>query len=212
VRSGDFLTLILQIRIHHDDASRRYVRLARAYLQVGLSPMLDWRPLTRLARPSSSLLLLRPGVEGAKLDVEVVRCFGVGSILVRRLLATLGGRAARRAAGLSSVAPLSASSSAIGACRLDAGVEERGVDRIGSFPLAGVAGDCIGLARERLPACAGVVDPARVEGGGERADERLNGLRTGMDDWRDSLLSDRGGVSCPFLHGEGVVRVSGLKL
>jgi hypothetical protein len=163
------------------DASRRYARLARAYLQTGLSPMLDWRPLTRLARPSSSLLLFRPGVDGVTLDIEVVRCFGVGSKLLRRLFATLGGRATRRAIGLSSWAPLSASSSAMDACRADAGVEDRGVARMGSLPLAGVAGDCIGLANIRRP-CAGVVEPVRVEGGGERADERLNGLRTGIED------------------------------
>lgn len=161
--------------------------------------MLDWRPLTRLERPSSSLLLLRPGVDGVKLDVEVVRCLGVGSMLLRRLLATLGGRAARRAMGLSSMAPPSVSSSAIDACRADAGVDERGVERMGSLPFAGVAGDCIGLARGRRP-CAGVVEPVRVIGGGDRAEERLNGLRSGIEDMLDALLlKERGEASNPRL-------------
>ena len=126
------------------------MRLAKAYFQAGRSPMLDCRPLTRLARPSTlpSLLLLRPGVEGVRLDDDAVRGLVVGSMLVRRLLMML-----RRAIGLSSMALLSPSSSAMGACRLDAGVEERGVDRMGSLPLLGVAGDCIGLARARLEAC-----------------------------------------------------------
>jgi hypothetical protein len=163
-------------------------------------------------RPSSVPgLLLRPGVDGVTLDVEVVRCLGVGSMLLRRLLLiTLGGRAARRAMGLSSLAVLSPSSSAIAVWRLDAGVDERGVDRMGSLFRAGVAGDCMGLARGRLVCCAGVVDAGRVEGGGERADERLSGLRTGIDKL-DALLTDPG-VSKPLRYGEGVVKVSGLKL
>lgn len=143
--------------------------------------------------------MLRPGVDGAKLEVEGVRCFGVGSMLLRRLLATLGGRAARRAMGLSSIAPLSVSSSTIDACRADAGVEERGVERMGSLPFAGVAGECIGLARGRRP-WAGVVEPVRVEGGGDRADERLRGLRSGIEDMLDALLlKERGDVSVPLL-------------
>lgn len=201
--------------------------------------MLDCRPLTRLARPStlSIRLLLRPGVDGVKLELDAVRCFGVGSILLRRLLKTLGARALRRAIGLSSMAlSPSASSSAMGACRLDAGVDERGVDRIGSLPLAGVDGDCIGLARGRFDCCIGVVEAGRlvccsgvveagrrgawcegvveagrVVGGGDRA-ERLNGLRTGIDEPLDMRLMERGVVSVPLRYGDGVVRVNGLKL
>ncbi|KAH7410512.1 helicase C-terminal domain-containing protein [Phaeosphaeria sp. MPI-PUGE-AT-0046c] len=145
---------------------------------------------------------------------------------------TLGARVLRRAIGLSSMAlSPSASSSAIGACRLEAGVDERGVDRIGSLPLAGVEGDCIGLARGRFDCCMGVVDAGRlvccsgvveagrrgawcegvvdagrIDGGGDRAD-RPNGLRTGIDDPLDMRLSERGEV-----YGDGVVRLSGLKL
>lgn len=75
---------------------------------------------------------------------------------------------------------------------------------MGSFPLPGVEGDCMGLARGRLDCCEGVVDAGRVVGAGDRAVERrlcwegvvdagricgagerverLNGLRTGRLD------------------------------
>lgn len=53
---------------------------------------------------SPILLLLRPGVT---LEEDDVRCFGVGSKLLRRLFAALGGRATRLATGLSSIALLS---------------------------------------------------------------------------------------------------------
>jgi hypothetical protein len=156
-------------------ASRRNVRLARAYFQVGLSPVLDCRPLTRLGvRPSPtllvlpsaslpSLLLVRPGVEAgvgsASLEADGVRCFGKGRRLLRRLFATLGGRDARRAAGLSSLAVLSPSPATVATRRPDAGVpgctcgDETGVERMGSLPLAGVAGECIGLANDRAGRC-----------------------------------------------------------
>lgn len=153
------------------------------------------------------------------LELEAVRCFGVGSMLLRRLLITLGARV-RRAIGLSSIAlsSPSASSSTIGACRLDAGVDERGVDRIGSLFFAGVEGDCIGLANGRFDCdmgvveagrlgvveaglrgawCEGVVEAGRMVGGGDNAD-RLNGLRTGMEDPLDMRLIDRGVVSVPL--------------
>ena len=138
-----------------------------------------------------SLLPLRPGVVAglvsAGIDADAVRDFGVGRRLVRRLFSALGGRVVRRAIGLSSLAVLSPSSSAIVTRRPEAGVpvercaEEPGVDRMGCLPRAGVAGDCIGLANGRLTdCCAGVVDAGRPEGGGDKAEERLKGLRTGM--------------------------------
>jgi hypothetical protein len=58
------------------------------------------------------------------------------------------------------------------------------------------------------------VDAGRVAGGGERA-ERLKGLRTGMFDVLpklDWVLNEEGDLSVPLRYGEGVVRVSGLKL
>lgn len=155
------------------------------------------------------MLLLRPAVDRLALDVEAVRDFGAGSILPRRLLITLEGRAARRVVGLPSF-PSFAPSSALAACLPLADVADRAVVRRGSLPLEGVAGDCIGLARGRLVACAGVVDGARAEGGGERGDERLKGLRAGTLDMLDVLLRD--GDSVPLRYGEGVVKVSGLKL
>jgi hypothetical protein len=139
------------------------VRFARGYLQPGRSPpMLDCRPLTRLAlRSAPILLVLRSGVDGARLEVDVVRAFGDGSMLLRRLVIMLRGRA-RRVTGLSSTTVVSSSSSTIDAERLGPGVEERGVVRIGSLPLAGVAGELIGLARGRREACCeGVVDAGR---------------------------------------------------
>jgi hypothetical protein len=72
---------------------------------------------------------------------------------------TLGGRDARLAAGLSSVEVLPVSSVTAVTRRLDAGVvdltcgEDMAVDRTGSFPFAGVAGDCIGLASDRAGRC-----------------------------------------------------------
>jgi hypothetical protein len=188
-------------------ADSRPLRLIRP------SPARLMRPSpARLMRPSSlPILLPRPGAVGVTFGVEMVRLVGVGSMLLRRLLfMTLGGRVARRAAGLSSFAVLSPSSSAIAAWWLDAGVDERGVDRMGSLFRAGVAGEFIGLANRR--ACGpGVVDIGRIEGGGERAAERLRGLRTGMVDMLDPLLGTPG-VSSPLRYGDGVVRLSGLKL
>ena len=130
------------------------MRFARGYLQPGRSPpILDCRP--------PILLLLRSGVDGVRLEVEVVRVLGDGSMLLRRLSSKLRGRG-RRAAGLSSTAVVSSSSSTIDAERLGPGVEERGVVRMGSFPFAGVVGDS-GLARGRRGACCeGVVDAGRL--------------------------------------------------
>ena len=95
---------------------------------------------------------------------------------------TLGGRDARLAAGLSSVEMLPVSSATVVTRRLDAGVldltcgEEAGVDRMGSLPFAGVAGD----ASERAGrSCDGVVEE-RSDGGGDSAAERLSGLFMGM--------------------------------
>lgn len=56
------------------------------------------------------------------LEADVVRDLGVGSRLLRRLAVTLGGRDARRAAGLSSLAGLLPSSATVETRRLDAGV------------------------------------------------------------------------------------------
>jgi hypothetical protein len=56
-----------------------------------------------------------------------------------------------------------------------------------------------------------VVDAGRIDGEGERV-ERPSGLRTGSEDCVDRRLSDRGDVSMPLRHGEGVVKLSGLKL
>jgi hypothetical protein len=198
--------------------------------------MLDWRPVG--VRPSvlARRLVLRPGVEGMRLELELVRGLGAGTMLVRRLfINTLVGRAARRAMGLSSMAVLSPSSSAMEAWRAEAGVEERGVERMGSLPFAGVVGDFIGLANGRFDCCGvveagrlgvccmgvvdagrrcgwceGVVEAGRMEGDGDRA-ERLKGLRTGSEDWLDKRLIDRGD-SFPLLYGEGVVSDNGLKL
>jgi hypothetical protein len=140
--------------------------LCESYLQPVRSPILDCRPPTRLERPSppASRLLLRSGVDGARLEVEVVRALGDGSMLLRRLFIMLRGRA-RRAAGLSSAAAVSSSSSSstIDAWRLGPGDEERGVERMASLPLAGVEGEFIGLARGRRDACCdGVVDEGRL--------------------------------------------------
>jgi hypothetical protein len=108
--------------------------------------MLDLRPSSTVP----SLLLLRPGeppVKLARLDPLIVRCFGVGSILTRRLFMALAGRACRRAIGLSSAVVISSSVSEINACRTDDGVpvESCGVE-VGVlckvlFPFAGVEGD-----------------------------------------------------------------------
>lgn len=153
----------------------------------------------------------------AVLEDDAVRCFGVGRRLLRRVFIALAGRATRRAIGLSSFAVLSSSSSARTKRRPDAGVpvdscdEEPGVEREATLPRAGVEGDCIGLANGRLAGCcAGVVDAGRLDGGGERAEERLSGLRTGMPDWLETLLNLS--ESRPLRNGEGVVNDMGLKL
>ena len=120
-------------------ASRRNVRFASAYLQVGFSPWLDWRPLMRLSvrdspalldRPSvtlpSRLLVRRPlteaGLVSGSFVADGVRCFGVGRRLLRRLVAALGGRDARRAAGLSSSPGVVLFGSTVDTRRLDADV------------------------------------------------------------------------------------------
>ena len=181
-------------------------------------PREDWRPPTRLARPPSaltstpslllrpslmapspSLLLLRPGeltsITGAKPDPLFVRCFGVGRRLARRLVITLAGRDCRWAMGLSSLEVLSSSSSGITNRRPETGVPtesrdvEPGVERRGAFVRTGVEGDCIGLAKERRLACwAGVVDAGRA-GCGASTVGVLRGLRTGIAEWLDTLLS-----------------------
>ena len=150
-------------------------------------------------------------------EVEEVRCLGVGNRLLRRLAAALGGRDARRAAGLSSLAGLLPLSTTVETRRLDAGVlvleEDRGVDRIGSLPLAGVTGEeFIGLGINRAERCCpGVVDGERLDAVGERAEERLNGLLRGIDERLAEPNRDPSGDSS-FRNGEGVVRVNGLKL
>ena len=58
--------------------------------------------------------------------------------------------------------------------------------------------------------CAGVVDAGRACGAGERPDSGVEGLRIGIEEWLDTLLRDRGGVS--LRYGDGVVVESGLKL
>lgn len=175
----------------------------RVHLQGRLSSKLDMRPLAELPslpqRPSSmlpSLLVLRPGVDMVETFDALARCFGVGSILLRRLVMALAGLEARRAAGLSSVVLSPSSSSTICACREERGVptesdEEPGVVCVTDLFLAGVEGDCIGLASGRRPTgcCAGVVDAGRVLGGGESAEVRLRGLRTGIAEWLETLRS-----------------------
>jgi len=153
-----------------------------------------------------SLLVLRPGV---------VLCFGVGSILLRRLVMALAGLDARRAAGLSSVVlPLSLSSR-ICTRLVEAGVpvesDDEGVICAEDLFLAGVDGDCIGLASGRLePDCGpGMVDPGRT-GGGESAEVRPRGLRTGIAEWLETVRSIFPAASLRW--GEGVVSESGLKL
>lgn len=74
--------------------------------------------------------------------------------------------------------------------------DEPGVVRIGVLPRAGVDGfwivDATGL--RGIVLCAGVVEAGRVVrvGGGESADSLLRGLRTGMADCTDTLLTVRG--------------------
>jgi hypothetical protein len=94
--------------------------------------------------------------------------------------------------------------------RLDAGVlglDEVGVERRGSLPLAGVAGDCIGLASERAGRCCceGVVDE-RPDTDGDNA-ERLRGLFVGSAERLPEPLRDGSGDSEPR---DGGVRVRGL--
>lgn len=118
------------------------MRFTRAYLQTGLTalfcPWLDWRPLIRLsarvspallARPSPtlpSLLVVRPETEAGLVSVgfgaDPGRCLEPKKTLVRRLAEELGGRDARRAAGLSSPPGLVPSCPAVGTRRLDPGV------------------------------------------------------------------------------------------
>lgn len=153
------------------------------------SSRMDLRPLatpTLLWRPSSMLpfrLTLRPGVENGGFD-ELAECFGFGRRLLRRWVMALAGRAARRAAGLSS--PLFMFSSTICTRRVEDAVpveseEEPGVIWAPDLFLAGVEGDCMGLAKgRRRVCCPGVVDPGRMAGGGDRVEPRPRGLRTGM--------------------------------
>jgi hypothetical protein len=164
----------------------RKVRGARPYLQPGLSPALDCLPLIRLdVRPSArllSLLLVRAGeAASTTLEADVVR---VGIRLLRRLAVTLEGREARRAAGLSSVLELTCG-------------DDTGVDRM---DLAGVAGDCIGLASDRA---RGVVDE-RPDVGGDNA-ERLRGLLVGIAERLPEGLRDESGDSESLRKGDGVV-------
>lgn len=190
-------------------------------LDVRLSP-------ATLARPSPavpSLLVVRPVAEaGLDSSFEVECCFAECRKLLRRLAAALGGRDARRAAGLSSLPWPLLSSVALDMWRPDAVVrpeagvlafawgEDPGVERIGSLSFAGVAGERIGLAKDRTGRCAGVVDPEeRADGGEERAEDRLKGLLTGIDE-RLPVLRRNSGRSPSFRNGEGVVRVNGLKL
>lgn len=153
-----------------------------------------------------SLLVLRPGVEAG---------LGVGSILLRRLAIALVGLDARRAAGLSSVGLPLSPSSMICTRLAEAGVpvdmDDRGVLCAAERFLAGVEGDCIGLANGRRGADCdpGTVEPGRG-GGGERAEARPRGLRTGMAEWLETLRSvfPARSLRC----GEGVVSDNGLKL
>lgn len=191
--------------------SRRYGRFVRAYLQAGLSPALDcrpltprldWRPPTRLDRPSPallflpssvspSLLVVRAGVEigVARLDADVVRGLGVGKRLVRRLFIALAGRAVRRAIGLSSVGRL-LSCSTIVTWRLEPGVPVDGDKCAKVGLLSGVAGACSALATGRLiEDLVGVAVAERTDGGGESIEERPRGLLTGIDDCPETLLN-----------------------
>ena len=95
---------------------------------------------------------------------------GAGRRLVRRLFIALAGRVVRRAIGLSSREEW-LSSSAIVTRREELGVLEDGDECINVGPLGGVA------------------EADRVEGGGESIDERLDEIRTGIDDCPDTLLS-----------------------
>jgi hypothetical protein len=89
-----------------------------------------------------------------------------------------------------------------------------GVARAAALSLAGVAGDCMGLARDRTGRCkAGLVDVDRADAEGERPEERLKGLLTGMDDrLAAEVRPDALDVSLSFRYGDGVLRVKGLKL
>jgi hypothetical protein len=152
------------------------------------------------------LLVLRPGV---------VVAFGVGSILLRRLAMALAGREARRAAGLSSAVFALSRSSKICTRLEETGVPVESADMgvvcaVARF-LAGVDGDCIGLASGRREPDwdPGMVEPGRA-GGGESAEARPSGLRTGMAEWLETLRSDCVGMS--LRCGEGVVSDNGLKL
>lgn len=104
------------------------------------------------------------------------------------------------------------------AWRLDVAVALRGVERdVGVDPIAdclraGVEGAWRVLAVGRFAWLAGVVEAGLASGGGDSADERLNGLRTGIAECDDTDLSERAGVFGSFLCGDGVVSDRGLKL
>lgn len=135
-----------------------------------------------------SLLVLRAGVE-VGLEADVVRGLNVGKRLVRRLFIALAGRATRRATGLSSAGEL-LSSSAIVTRRPEPGVPVDGDECMKVGLLSGVAGACNVLATgRRIEDLAGVAVAKCLDGGGESIEERLKGLRTGIDDCPDTLLS-----------------------
>lgn len=89
-------------------------------------------------------------------------------------------------------------------------VAELGGERTGILPLAGVAGDCTGLAKLRF--WPGVVLEERVVAGAKIGDERLSGLFIGIDEFLDVLPRDLSGVAEVLRCCEDVVRDSGLKL
>jgi hypothetical protein len=166
-----------------------------------LTPVLDWRPPTRLDLPSPApVVSLLPGrAEGGDvtIDPEAVRDdLGVGRRLPRRFVIALAGRAVRRAIGLSSCG-WSSSLSAMVTRRFELGVLGVCMAELGKL-------DCTGLATgRRKDDFAGVVDGGREAGAGERVDERPTVVRTGIE------LRDPSGVS-PLRRGEGVARVGGL--
>lgn len=81
------------------------------------------------------------------------------------------------------------------------------------MPFAGVTGELVELANDRVRRCCpGVVDAERLDVGGAVVDERLNGLLRGMDERLAEPFRDPSGESVSFRKGEGVVRDDGLKL
>jgi hypothetical protein len=66
--------------------------------------------------------------------------------------------------------------------------------------------------RLEIGCLTGVVDTGLSTAGGDKADVRLKGLRTGMAEWLDTLLRLRAGVGGSLRCGEGVVKDKGLKL